>query len=332
MGTKAANQTGPEMKVLDYGTQQAALLPLLASAYSLHFTGQYMLQLYKEVTAQIKAGDFTQLPELHATSAGLKAFCTWMSAYGIEECRQRCGGHGFLRSSALPDLFAATVPACTYEGMHFQHQFPFDLKLFLNNRICVLSAGDNLVLLQQTARYLFKALKGFQLGKAELTGNIAYLKLASKIDNDSCPVASAADLLKPEVQLAIYRHKAVRAILTVGMKLEEELKQRGNFPETWNWMMSDFKVVVKAHTYLIMLEAFTRAVAATQDAAIRAVLKRLCDLFALYNLEQDISTVLVDGYFAGTHGMFLAARYSSICVLSNDGLFFCTYNSRLVEP
>ena len=35
---------------------------------------------------------------------------------GIEECRKLCGGHGYLCSSGLPELFAVYVPDCTYEG------------------------------------------------------------------------------------------------------------------------------------------------------------------------------------------------------------------------
>jgi acyl-CoA oxidase len=35
---------------------------------------------------------------------------------GIEECRKLCGGHGYLCSSGLPELYAAYLPACTYEG------------------------------------------------------------------------------------------------------------------------------------------------------------------------------------------------------------------------
>ena len=34
----------------------------------------------------------------------------------IEECRKLYGGHGYLNSSGLPELFAVYVPACTYEG------------------------------------------------------------------------------------------------------------------------------------------------------------------------------------------------------------------------
>jgi len=149
---------------MDYQLQQYALLPLLAGAYALHFTSEDMLRVYNESSLAISAGDLSQLPELHATSSGLKvrevyfcsifnnlvqAYATWMAAEGIAECRQRCGGMGFLRASGLPDLYAASVPACTYEG-------------------------DNNVLIQQLARYLLKAITSVAEGKT-LTGNAAYL-------------------------------------------------------------------------------------------------------------------------------------------------------------
>lgn len=52
----------------------------------------------------------------------------------IEECRKLCGGHGYLCSSGLPELFAVYVPACTYEGdnvvLLLQVSIPFLLLLY----------------------------------------------------------------------------------------------------------------------------------------------------------------------------------------------------------
>lgn len=55
-------------------------------------------------------------PQLHALAAGLKAFTTWAANGAIEVCRMSCGGHGYSRSSALPDIYVEFTPACTYEG------------------------------------------------------------------------------------------------------------------------------------------------------------------------------------------------------------------------
>lgn len=56
------------------------------------------------------------LLQLHALSAGLKAFTTWTANAAIEVCRMSCGGHGYSRSSGLPDLYVNFTPTCTYEG------------------------------------------------------------------------------------------------------------------------------------------------------------------------------------------------------------------------
>uniref|UniRef100_A0A1X7T9X5 Acyl-coenzyme A oxidase n=1 Tax=Amphimedon queenslandica TaxID=400682 RepID=A0A1X7T9X5_AMPQE len=106
----------PETQVLDYQTQQFKLFPLLASAYAMKFAGHYMMKLYTEVTKEISEGNLKSLPELHATSAGLKAFCSELCCNGIELCRLSCGGHGYSAASGLPQLYADYSPSPTYEG------------------------------------------------------------------------------------------------------------------------------------------------------------------------------------------------------------------------
>jgi len=89
---------------------------LLASAYAFRFVGEWLKWLYTDVTQRLQANDFSTLPEAHACTAGLKSLTTSATADGIEECRKLCGGHGYLCSSGLPELFAVYIPACTYEG------------------------------------------------------------------------------------------------------------------------------------------------------------------------------------------------------------------------
>lgn len=64
---------GRGSQVLDYPTQQRVLLPLLAHAYALHFAGQHMKSAYHHY---LDTQDAEALPDLHATSAGLKALVT----------------------------------------------------------------------------------------------------------------------------------------------------------------------------------------------------------------------------------------------------------------
>jgi alkylation response protein AidB-like acyl-CoA dehydrogenase len=45
-----------------------------------------------------------KLKETHATSAGLKAFCTWWCLETIDKCRQACGGHGYSAYNGLANM------------------------------------------------------------------------------------------------------------------------------------------------------------------------------------------------------------------------------------
>jgi acyl-CoA oxidase len=97
---------GEEMKVLDYPTVQIRVLPLLATTFALHYTGEYMYELYHKSRQTIEKGDFGPLAELHSASSGLKSLCTMLAADGIETCRRAMGGHGFGGGSGLVGLNA----------------------------------------------------------------------------------------------------------------------------------------------------------------------------------------------------------------------------------
>ena len=49
---------------MDYQTQQMKLLPLLASAYALIQTGQYMLRQYARGQSEIAQGNLEVMPEV----------------------------------------------------------------------------------------------------------------------------------------------------------------------------------------------------------------------------------------------------------------------------
>jgi len=54
-----------------------------------------MRGLYSEFQKGSKSGDLGALPEVHATSSGLKSLVTTLTSEGIESCRKACGGHGY---------------------------------------------------------------------------------------------------------------------------------------------------------------------------------------------------------------------------------------------
>ena len=64
---------GPEISVLDYRSQQEKLMPLLASAYGIHFTTRFLVTQYAEAK-RTKEEDV--IADVHALSAGEPLLCT----------------------------------------------------------------------------------------------------------------------------------------------------------------------------------------------------------------------------------------------------------------
>jgi acyl-CoA oxidase len=141
-----------ERSVMEYPTQQRVLMPLLALTYALHFTGQSVKALYTQYT---KTHDLSVLSDLHATSAGLKAYMTTHVSEGVLACCKMCGGHGYLVSAGFTDLYTSYLPFCTLEGTRE-------------------------VLLQQTGRFLLKqrqlALSGRSSSQSQMSQTAAYLR------------------------------------------------------------------------------------------------------------------------------------------------------------
>lgn len=54
--------------------------------------------------------------EIHALSSAVKPVCTWAARDAIQECREACGGHGYLKIAGIGDLRNDNDANCTYEG------------------------------------------------------------------------------------------------------------------------------------------------------------------------------------------------------------------------
>lgn len=69
--------------------------------------------------------------EIHAVICSAKALITWSCRDAAQECREACGGHGFLKAARLGDIRNVNDPCVTYEG-------------------------DNNILVQQTSNWLLR--------------------------------------------------------------------------------------------------------------------------------------------------------------------------------
>jgi len=94
---------------MDYPTHQRRLLPRLAKTYAYSFALSQLGEDY--VTA-----DESQIRKIETKAAGLKAMATWHTTDTIQECREACGGKGYLAENRISDLKADSDIFTTFEG------------------------------------------------------------------------------------------------------------------------------------------------------------------------------------------------------------------------
>ncbi|XP_061181287.1 peroxisomal acyl-coenzyme A oxidase 1-like [Saccostrea echinata] len=257
---------GEEAQILDYQTQQYKLFPLLATSYAMYFAGRFMYDFYLKATAEIEAGNLESMPQLHAISAGLKAFSSWTCSAGVETCRLCCGGHGYSHASGLPKIYIDCVPGCTYEG-------------------------ENNVMMLQVARFLMKIYGKMQNGES-LPSFMQYL--TTDLNKRSCMTEEVA--LKCLVMA--YEHRAARMIRDAAANMQN-LVQCGKSPmEAWIGSTVMLTWAATAHCHAFVTKHFVETITNSKmDAKVRSALTGLCKLYAVHGIVENLGGFIQDGFF-----------------------------------
>ena len=99
-----------ESLLIEYSNHQMRLFPLLAKTYGLHFALEDLMARYAS------APPGSDIRELEAEAAALKALASWHGNQTVQECREACGGQGYMSENRLPELRADLDVFATFEG------------------------------------------------------------------------------------------------------------------------------------------------------------------------------------------------------------------------
>ncbi|KAI9220920.1 acyl-CoA dehydrogenase/oxidase C-terminal [Blastocladiella britannica] len=291
-----------ETKLLDYVIHQYRLLPLLAQTYAMHFTGVRVDAMYMQLMEQLdgaKAGDdmepiLATLKTTHATSAGLKAHCTWATLAIIEECRQSLGGHGYSSHTELAPMAANWAVQATWEG-------------------------DNSVLTLQAGRYLVSCYHGAKTakGKKALAGGVEYLGMIPEILTRKCPSDLVADgSLTPAIIREAFDVASATAVHKAATEFNSACKATGNDTEKAYEACAPARfAAAKIHSAGYLFARFADAVAdesTTMAPALRAVLAKLLVLYGAHTVTEQSGVFMQSGYFGPAHISRVAAQLSSV--------------------
>lgn len=262
--TIADGKVSGENTILDYRMQQYRVFSALSLAYMLRWTGNFMFYHLGRVHKAINGGDLSaadELPELHATLSGLKAWATIISHEHMEDLRKACGGQGFMRSSALPDIVTSFMDPATVEG-------------------------EQVIMSLQCARFLIKSVREVRAKKIP-KGSVVYLQqpALSVIPFQEWGLATPSDFV------ALFEDRARRHAFELERRFAVEESHGKTFDQATNaCAIQGYKAAASHSSFTVVarnLEALETFVGRAKEPAIYNALLRLFELQALVQIRRD---------------------------------------------
>lgn len=279
----ASSHTDEEV-LLDYQRHQRRLFTRLATTYAAGFAHEQLLQKFDDVFSGAHDTDADR-QDLETLAAALKALSTWHALDTLQECREACGGAGFLIENRFASLRSDLDVYATFEG-------------------------DNTVLLQLVAKRLladyakefrnvdFGVLARYVVGQA--TGAAIHrtgLRQVAQFVADTGSVQKAAIALRDEEgqrALLTDRVQTMVAEAATALKGSNRLSQEKG-AALFNRHQNELIDAAEAHAELLQWEAFTDALREAEDHGTKMVLTWLRDLFGLSLIEKNLSWYLMNG-------------------------------------
>ncbi|XP_052738749.1 probable peroxisomal acyl-coenzyme A oxidase 1 isoform X2 [Bicyclus anynana] len=275
----------PERQILDFVSQQHKLFITIASSHVYRVVGLWMWNSHKRVTADIHEGNMGQLPELHALACCLKAISSRDASALVEQCRLACGGHGYMMASNLPQIYAYTTAAVTYEG-------------------------EYTVLLLQTARYLVKFWR-LAAEHKPLPQNFAYFEDYIKKNFEQWRNSPEGII---EGFKAIVAGKTKAAYDT----LQCNLRNGREFEEAWNMASVQLTNASEAYARSLLCEVFwkeTVQLSTKVSKSLAIVLEQLAELYLMYWALEKHGDLLLYSTISRNDIEALQSRYEELLAL-----------------
>ncbi|MFH6967380.1 acyl-CoA dehydrogenase [Flavobacterium sp. FlaQc-28] len=276
---------GSEVPILNYRIHQRRLLPHLTKTYAVHFALQYLTNRFLNRTE-------AEMQEIEALAAGLKSYSTWSTRDILQECREACGGKGYLSENRIDALKNDTEIYTTFEG-------------------------DNTVLMQLTAKNrLSEFRKSF--GEMGSLGIINYVyENAKTAITEKNPIATRRTedehLLDGEFHLQAFIHREKTILASAAKRIKRLIDDGLDTYDAFNVVQHQMIDVSQAYLERVVLEQFQIAVKAVEDLKTKEILTKLSQLYALSQLEKNKAWFLEDGYMEAVKTKAIRKMVNQLC-------------------
>ncbi|XP_061921735.1 peroxisomal acyl-coenzyme A oxidase 3-like isoform X1 [Entelurus aequoreus] len=282
-------QFGPkdmeEIPVLEYQLQQWRLIPYLAAAYALeHFSRSIFMNFVEFQMGQMMRDKSDRQAEMgreiHALGCSSKPLGSWTAQKGIQECREACGGHGYLAMNRFGSLRDDNDPNCTYEG-------------------------DNNVLLQQTSNYLLTWLHAKRLDGVCIESplhTVDFLDDFHKILANKFTAHTTDDCMDPAVSLAAYKWLVCFLLEKSDKKLQQQRALgKEDFEARNNSQVYYSRSLALAFIEHCCLQRFHELIMdENTPSGLTGVLTKLCALYGLWSLSSHMAILYQGNFLSGS--------------------------------
>lgn len=268
-------ETGEERQILDYQTQQYRLFPLLGISYAIRLAFIDLQKKYKTYEEEIADGKepLGLLKEIHTLCSCLKPLVTWRMRRFGEYVKQCCGGHGFLNVSGIHRIIKSE------EGL-------------------VTAEGTNLVIIQQTGRFLLEEAQKLQKGE-KLTGITDFLN-----DYAVSSTKKATNYSSINEMLVAAFNRRVAFYLDYASKKFQKLMSSGlDIQTVWNEkVQQDFIDLSMYFADAYMLRsAFEKLQSCDYvTESTRPHVEKAMQIYAIYCIMEEMPSFLVTGFFTNS--------------------------------
>ncbi|XP_028162599.1 peroxisomal acyl-coenzyme A oxidase 3-like [Ostrinia furnacalis] len=205
-----------------------------------------------------------------------KPLLTWTVLDAAQQCREACGGHGFLKCANLGDIRSNHEPTVTYEG-------------------------DNNVLSQQTGNWLLRQYEAALAGSAvdSPIGTVTFLADYRRIMQSTFMCTETSQLKTTEFIINTYKWLICWLLKETHEKYESEIAsglskfQARTKSQVYRWKCLT-RVYAEYLSIIFSLESIEK-----KEKELQPVMYKLFYLYGLWSLDKHLVEMYQGGYASG---------------------------------
>lgn len=270
-----------EIPLLDYELHQWRLFPYVAAAvvfrmFLQRFANEY-LTIVEQSNAGLKVDNLSEaVSEIHAMVSSSKPLLTSSTADALQQCREACGGHGYLKASNLGELRVNHEPTVTYEG-------------------------DNNVLQQQAGNWLLRQYEAARIGQEidSPLGTVTFLKHHERILKMKFTCTHTAQLKTRDFITSTYEWLLCWLLKETSSSYDSHIARGlSKFEAKAKSQVYRWKDLTRVYAEYLALIFHLKCVRDKEDS-LAGVFNKLFNLYGLWALEKHLVICYQGGFASG---------------------------------